>query len=73
MDFYFWKIMGWTVARNIEAALVRKVLMMAIGRRQPGPVLIHHSDRGIQYVCDEYRRLLLDRVSNMSRFGNYLD
>jgi len=47
---------------------------MAIGRRVPGPGLIHHSDRGIQYACDEYRRLLLSHgmISSMSRSGNCL-
>ena len=49
--------------------------MMATGRRQPGPGLIHHSDRGIQYACNEYRRLLQlhNMVSSMSRSGNCLD
>jgi len=37
--------------------------------------LIHHSDRGIQYACNEYRRLLQNygMVSSMSRSGNCLD
>jgi transposase InsO family protein len=48
---------------------------MAIGRRKPGSGLIHHSDRGIQYACDEYRRLLQSygMISSMSRSGNCLD
>ena len=59
----------------MAVALVRDALMMAIGRRQPGPGLIHHSDRGIQYACDEYRWLLQlhGMVSSMSRSGNCLD
>ena len=34
-----------------------------------------HSDRGIQYACDEYRRLLQSygMISSMSRSGNCLD
>jgi len=75
MDLYSRKIVGWSLARNMAVALVRDALMMAIGRRQPGPGLIHHSDRGIQYACDEYRRLLQlhGMVSSMSRSGNCLD
>jgi transposase InsO family protein len=73
MDLYSRKIVGWSLARNMAVALVREALMMATGRRQPGPGLIHHSDRGIQYACDEYRRLLQlhDMVSSMSRSGNF--
>ena len=43
--------------------------------RKPAPGLIHHSDRGIQYACNEYRRLLRGHgmVSSMSRSGNCLD
>ena len=48
---------------------------MAIVRRKPDPGLIHHSDRGTQYACYEYRQLLQSYgiVSSMSRSGNCLD
>jgi transposase InsO family protein len=75
MDLYSRKIVGWSLARNMAVLLVREALMMATVRRQPKPGLIHHSDRGIQYACDEYRRLLQlhGMVSSMSRSGNCLD
>jgi transposase InsO family protein len=75
MDLYSRRIVGWSLARNMAVELVKKALMMAIGRRNPGPGLIHHSDRGIQYACDEYRRLLQAHgmISSMSRSGNCLD
>ena len=75
MDLYSRKIVGWSLARNMAVEMVKKALIMAIGRRAPGPGLIHHSDRGIQYACDEYRRLLQSygMVSSMSRSGNCLD
>jgi putative transposase len=55
--------------------LVEEALLMAIGRRKPGPGLIHHSDRGSQYACDRYRRLLEANglISSMSRSGSCLD
>ena len=75
MDLYSRKIVGWSVARNMAVKMVKEALLMAIGRRQPDPGLIHHSDRGIQYACNEYRRLLQSHgiVSSMSRSGNCLD
>ena len=75
MDLYSRKIVGWALARNMKVELVKSALVMAIGRRKPGDGLIHHSDRGIQYACDEYRRLLQSHgmVSSMSRSGNCLD
>jgi transposase InsO family protein len=59
----------------MAVAMVKNALMMAIGRRKPDPGLIHHSDRGIQYACDEYRGLLQNQgmISSMSRSGNCLD
>ena len=75
MDLYSRKVVGWSLARNMAVAMVKDALMMAIGRRKPDPGLIHHSDWGIQYACDEYRWLLRDHgmTSSMSRSGNCLD
>jgi len=48
---------------------------MALQRRRPEPGLIHHSDRGVQYAAEPYRRVLgrhgIER--SMSRRGNCLD
>jgi putative transposase len=48
---------------------------MAIGSRKPGNDLIHHSDRGVQYACDQYQKLLHDHgiTCSMSRVGNCYD
>lgn len=75
VDLYSRKIVGWSLANNMRVAMVKDALLMAIGRRQPGPGLIHHSDRGSQYACQEYRDLLQTHniVSSMSRSGNCLD
>jgi putative transposase len=58
MDLYSRKVVGWSVARTLAVDLVVEALLMATGRRNPEPGLIHHSDRGVQYACDRYRRLL---------------
>ena len=75
MDLYSRKIVGWSLARNMAVEMVKRALIMAIGRRKPEPGLIHHSDRGTQYACTEYRQLLKTNgiLSSMSRSGNCLD
>jgi putative transposase len=75
MDLYSRKIVGWSLAKTMAVETVIEALAMAIGRRNPAPGLIHHSDRGIQYACDRYRHLLASHgiTSSMSRSGNCLD
>lgn len=75
MDLFSRKVVGWSLAKNMAVKMVKDALLMATGRRKPDPGLIHHSDRGIQYACNEYRRLLRSygMISSMSRSGNCLD
>lgn len=75
MDLYSRKVVGWSLARNMEVGMVKDALLMAVGRRRPEPGLIHHSDRGTQYACNEYRQLLQANgiTSSMSRSGECLD
>ena len=48
---------------------------MAIQTRKPGYDVIHHSDRGVQYACDEYTKMLNDHKFkiSMSASGNPYD
>ena len=48
---------------------------MALHRRQPPPGLTHHSDRGVQYACKDYRAILARHglVQSMSRKGDCWD
>ena len=48
---------------------------MALGYRRTSHGLVHHSDRGVQYACHEYRQLLDAHglVASMSRKGNCWD
>lgn len=52
------KIVGWSMADHMETSLVSDALKMALAHRRPEQGLLHHSDRGVQYVSDDYRRLL---------------
>jgi putative transposase len=42
------KIVGWAMRDTLHAEIVRAALAMAVQRQRPAPVLIHHSDRGVQ-------------------------
>ena len=53
MDLYSRRIIGWSMSRRINRHLVLDALNMALGQRQPGEDLIHHSDRGVQYLSDD--------------------
>jgi putative transposase len=69
------KLIGWAAADHMRADLVEEALTMAIVQRRPtGPVL-HHSDRGVQYACDQYQALLTKHgfKASMSRRGNCYD
>jgi putative transposase len=59
-DLYSRKVVGWAMRSHMDAPLVPEALRMALGRRQPPAGLIHHSDRGSQYACHAYQRLLED-------------
>ena len=54
-DYYSKKIMGYTLADNMKAPMVIDALKMAkkncVHNREN---IIHHSDRGVQYCCNEY-------------------
>ena len=69
MDLCSRKIVGWSMADHMEAQLTIDALTMAIGRRNPGSGLLHHSDRGVQYACDAYRKLLDDADMELSMSG----
>jgi len=75
MDCFSRKIVGWSMDTKMPAQLVCDALSMAIGRRRPGEGLLHHSDRGVQYACDQYQQLLGEHgiSRSMSRVGNCYD
>jgi putative transposase len=69
------EIVGWSMADSLKAELACKALLMAIQRRRPPEGLIHHSDRGVQYACKDYRAILARHGfrGSMSRRGNCYD
>jgi len=75
MDLYSRKIVGWSMADHLRAELPLAALAMAVARRRPEAGLIHHSDRGVQYACDDYQLRLstLNMRCSMSRRANCYD
>jgi transposase InsO family protein len=54
LDLYSRKVIGWQISKKIDGKLAIDALDMAIQRRNPPRGVIHHSDRGVQYLCDAY-------------------
>lgn len=66
-DAYSKKIMGWCLSPSLHADATISALQMAI--RNAGcdlKGLIHHSDRGCQYCCEKYVKLLQDNGIKIS-------
>jgi putative transposase len=63
------------MADHLCAELPVAALRMAIAAKRPGAGLIHHSDRGIQYASEAYRRVIRSSgfQASMSRKGNCYD
>jgi len=75
MDLYSRQILGWSVWESLVARGALQALARAMVKRGYPRGVIHHSDRGIQYACAEYRRELQRNglVASMSRKGNCYD
>lgn len=58
LDLFSRKVIGWSISKKIDGALAINALEMAIKRRHPKRGVIHHSDRGVQYLCDAYVKIL---------------
>jgi transposase InsO family protein len=75
LDVFSRRVVGWAISKNIDHHLTVAALKMAIEMRLPAAGIIHHSDRGVQYACDEYIRVLKEAQFeiSMSRVGNPYD
>jgi putative transposase len=60
IDVFARRIVGWRVNRNPTAAFVLDALEQALHSRRPADSLIHHSDRGSQYVSIRYTERLAE-------------
>lgn len=71
-DLYSRKIIGYCVSKTLEAKGAVASLSMAMKEVASERLenCIHHSDRGIQYCCDQYIELLLDKKLLVSMTEN---
>jgi len=62
IDVYSRKVVGWQFASHMRTTLVLDALRMALSTRERVQEvrLIHHSDRGSQYVSGDYTQTLAD-------------
>jgi putative transposase len=75
LDMHSRRIVGWALDQTMTAELVQAALCMAVGRRQPAPGLVQHTDRGSQYTSANYQAQLRGHefVPSMSGIGNCYD
>ena len=75
LDLYSRRVIGWAVGARMTSDLPLRALNRAIGLRQPGAGVIHHSVRGSQYAAQAYRALLSEHslIGSMGRRGNPYD
>jgi transposase InsO family protein len=75
MDLYSRQIVGWAMNKRMKKKLVLDALAMAYWQRKPSKGLLHHSDRGSQYACHDYRKQLENygMEASMSRKGDCWD
>ncbi len=77
IDAYARRIVGWKVSMAPTASFVLDALEQAIHARRPGPEdgLIHHSDRGVQYLAMNYTQRLAEAklVPSVGSVGDSYD
>jgi putative transposase len=77
IDTFARRIVGWRVSRSAHAGFVLDALEQALADRKPvsGGGLVHHSDRGVQYVSIKYTRRLAEAglVPSVGSVGDSYD
>lgn len=69
-DAYSRKIVGFYLSKDLSAHGSLNALKMALVNNLNRTGLIHHSDRGVQYCCDAYVKLLQDKKIKISMTEN---
>lgn len=69
-DAYSRKIVGFNVTDDMKVSSAVVALKQALAQKPPETIVIHHSDRGIQYCSQEYVNLLLEHNAMISMTDN---
>ena len=71
-DAYSKKIIGYDLSTSLSAKGAIRALEMGLKQRvYKSEQLIHHSDRGLQYCCDAYQRILIKKHVRCSMTETY--
>ena len=75
IDLFSRIVVGWALSSSLSHEMVVVALKRAIRRRRPAKGLIFHSDRGVQYACNDFRQELdkHEFIQSMSRKGDCWD
>lgn len=70
-DAYSRKIVGWALGSTLEAKHTVTALQMAVRQLPKGTQdVFHHSDRGVQYCCEDYVKILKNNHFKISMTEN---
>lgn len=69
-DMYSRKIVGYCLWHNLSTQGTLNALDMALNNRKNKLPLIHHSDRGLQYCCKDYTKMLFTNGIGISMTVN---
>lgn len=56
LDVFSRKVVGWAMSASQRTELVTAALRMAVARRRPDNVVVHHSDQGCQYTSYDFAK-----------------
>lgn len=75
VDAYSRHIVGWQVSRSLRGGLALDALEQALWSRRPADGLVHHSDRGVQYLSIRYTERLAEAgaVTSVGSRGDSYD
>lgn len=75
IDLFSRSVVGWALSMSLDHSFVLRALWKAVLLRRPPKGLMIHSDRGVQYCCNAFRKATkqFGFVQSMSRKGNCWD
>ncbi len=75
IDVFNRGVIGWSISNRIIKELVISAFLMAVFNKNPGSGVVFHSDRGSQYVSNEFKVVLKSHhfIQSMSGAGNCYD
>jgi putative transposase len=56
VDVFSRRVVGWSMSARQQTELVTRALQMAVIRRRPDDVVVHHSDQGCQYTSYDFAK-----------------